>query len=34
MDNITLILSILFLGATLFFIVFALVLALMVAFDN
>ena len=34
MDNITLILSILFLGAILFFIVFALVLALMVAFDN
>ena len=34
MDNITLILSILFLGATLFFIVFALVLTLMVAFDN
>lgn len=34
MDNITLIVSILFLGATLFFIVFALVLALMVAFDN
>jgi len=34
MDNITLIVSILFLGATLFFIVFFLVLALMVAFDN